>query len=113
AIDPLSPSILFAGGQGPAGIGVYKTTDGATSWSFTGLNGQLVPALAVDPVTPTTVYAGTTTNGVFKTTDGGASWTAASDGLTSLSVLALAVDPQATFNVLAATQGGGLHQSQG
>jgi hypothetical protein len=34
-----------------------------------------VRVVAVDPVTPTTVYAGTQDDGVFKTTNGGGSWT--------------------------------------
>jgi photosystem II stability/assembly factor-like uncharacterized protein len=49
-------------------------------------------ALAIDPVTPTTLYAGTGV-GVFKSTDGAGSWQAASAGLSSLGVSALAVDP--------------------
>src|SRR5438445_13794543 len=35
-----------------------------------------IAALAIDPVTPTTLYAGTCDRGLFKSTDGGASWTA-------------------------------------
>jgi len=34
-------------------------------------NGVPVPALAIDPVTPNTIYAGTP-GGMFKSTDGGA-----------------------------------------
>jgi len=109
AIDPLTPSILYASTRPPGGTaGVYKTTDGGTSWSLTGLH-QTTSALAVDPGTPTTVYAGNI-NGVFKTTDGGATWTLNGD-LASLSVLALAVDPQTTSHVLAATRGGVLYRS--
>ena len=39
-----------------------------------------VPALVIDPHTPTTLYAGTA-GGVYKSTDGGASWKAASTGI--------------------------------
>ena len=44
----------------------------AGTWSAinTGLPGQWVIALIIDPQTPTTVYAGTP-SGVFKSTDGG------------------------------------------
>src|SRR5947199_182719 len=63
-------------------------------------------ALAIDPLTPTTLYAATDGGGLFKTTDGGASWNAT--GLTNISVLALAIDPvtpttlYAAINVLSA-----------
>src|SRR5438445_13664732 len=51
-----------------------------------------IAALAIDPLTPTTLYAGTCDRGLFKSTDGGASWTAT--GLTNISVSALAIDPK-------------------
>jgi photosystem II stability/assembly factor-like uncharacterized protein len=55
--------------------------------------GVMIPALAIDPLTPTTLYAGTYGGGVFKSTDGGLNWSAS--GLTSIytSVTALAIDP--------------------
>ena len=44
---------------------------------------RCVYALAIDPLTPTTLYAGTYGGGVFKSTDGGASWSAVNTGLTN------------------------------
>jgi hypothetical protein len=38
--------------------------------------------LAINPVTPSTLYAGTGGGGVFESTDGGASWIAVNTGLT-------------------------------
>src|SRR5678815_1934026 len=49
-----------------------------------------VKALAIDPSTPATVYAGTYSGGVFKSTDGGASWSAINSGLSDPNVSALA-----------------------
>jgi len=49
--------------------------------------------LAIDPVTPTTLYVGLDLDGVFKSTDAGGSWTAINNGLADLSTLALLVDP--------------------
>ncbi|SRR6266487_427784 len=51
-----------------------------------------ITALAVDPLTPTTLYAGTQGGGVFKSTDGGTSWSPT--GLTNAIVSALAINPQ-------------------
>jgi hypothetical protein len=47
--------------------GVFKSTDGGSTWSEmnTGLTSQAVYTLAIDPTTPTTLYAGTFW-GVFK-----------------------------------------------
>src|ERR1019366_4735212 len=90
AIDPTTPSTLYAGTgyqAGTGGGGVYKSTDGGGTWSAvngpTGLSGFVVDALAIDPSTPSTLYAGTgdpegagTGNGVYKSTDGGGTWNA-------------------------------------
>lgn len=46
---------------------------GINQWTTTGPVGRSVFTLAVDPQTPTTVYAGTD-QGVFKSTNSGASW---------------------------------------
>jgi len=42
-----------------------------------------VLALAIDPDTPTTLYAGTEFAGVLKSLDGGDAWSAVNSGLTS------------------------------
>jgi hypothetical protein len=49
--------------------------------------------MVINSNTPDTLYAGTEFQGVFKSTDGGESWTAINDGLTNLSINALAIDP--------------------
>jgi hypothetical protein len=74
---------------------VFKSTDGGAAWRrvrITGLHNTntFVGALAVDPDTPTTLYAGELWRGVFKSTDGALSWNATE--LTS-AVAALAIDP--------------------
>src|SRR5204862_181853 len=75
--------------------GVFKSTDGGTTWSPTGLTYGGV-ALAIDPTTPSALYAATGSSdigvsGVSKSTDGGATWSPA--GLTNTEVIALAIDP--------------------
>jgi hypothetical protein len=44
-------------------------------------------------LTPSSLYAGTSEGGVYRSDDRGLTWRAASDGLTSFDVFALAVDP--------------------
>lgn len=99
ALNPGDPRILYAGTTG----GVYRSADGASSWRK--VNNGLIPAeildaalslgvntLMVDPVTPDTVYAGTT-KGLFKTTDGAKSWVRIGESLPDQFISALAIDP--------------------
>jgi len=62
-------------------------------WTAKGPAGQEVLALAIDPLTPTTLYAGTRTGGVFKSIDAGENWTAINTGLTSAYIGELVIDP--------------------
>ena len=111
AIDPTHPGTLYVGT-----VGVFKSTDGAGSWTAadSGMtNAFYTVALAIDPTTPNTLYAGTD-GGVFKSTDGAGSWTAANSGLTryALHTLnALAIDPTTPSTLYAGTSGGGVFKS--
>jgi hypothetical protein len=125
AIDPTTPPLLFAGAVAcgePGGCagGVFKSTDDGASWGpvDTGLTSSpLVAALAIDPITPTTLYAGTYTTtgavgGVYKSTDGGGAWGAMNAGLTTTNVWALAIDPRSPSTLYAGTDGGGVFSIQ-
>ena len=72
ALDPTSASTIYAGTRS----GLLKSTDGGESWNSAGLAGQDVTVLAVDPITPSTLYAAAGDANVYKSTDGGQSWTA-------------------------------------
>ncbi|GAB4546862.1 MAG: hypothetical protein Kow0063_41400 [Anaerolineae bacterium] len=72
------------------------------------LDDKRVQALAIDPQTPTTLYAGTTQHGVYKTIDGAATWL--DTGLPVTNTTALAVDPQDPETVYVGS-GGGLFKS--
>ncbi len=77
-------------------------------WVSNGPEGHTVFALAIDPATPSTLYAGTFGGGVFKSTDSGGSWSAVNTGLTNTSVRALAIDPATPSTLYAGTLGGGV-----
>jgi len=104
AIDPRTPTTLYAG----TSAGVYKSTNGGTSWSAANAGLMCGDALcsvghlALDPQTPTTLYAGTGA-GVFKSTDSGASW---SRGQLFDSVTSLALDPQTPTTLYAGAASG-------
>ena len=117
AVDPLTPTTLYAGWNYSWSGGVFRSTDGGGSWSATGGFGgnQNVRALAIDPRAPTTVYAGTSGEppfgGVFGSLDSGGHWTAMRNGLPHHAIGSLAIDPQNTATVYAGTYGGGLYKS--
>jgi photosystem II stability/assembly factor-like uncharacterized protein len=122
AIDPSAPATLYAGtaAYSPEGIGVFKSTDAGGSWSFTSalLNDFFfsVPALAVDPSTPSHIYAAaqwthwdeSDNSIVFESADGGANWTAKLSSIPEeahVLVSALSVDPSAPRTLYAAGNG--------
>jgi photosystem II stability/assembly factor-like uncharacterized protein len=84
---------------------VFKSTDGGANWSAAnkGLTATDILALAIDPETPTTLYAGTFTLGVFRSTNGGGSWSRLSTGLTAGVVNALVIDPKTPTTLYAGT----------
>jgi len=119
--DPAAAGILYAGLEGP---GVFKTTDGAGSWTPAdhGIETANTSALAIDPLAPNTIYAGTS-GGVAKSTDCAETWTRVNTGLGGAEVGALAIDPSTTATVYAgldyetgvfkSTDGGALWQPAG
>jgi hypothetical protein len=76
----------------------------------TGLTNTHIEALALDPQTPTIVYAGTFGGGVFKSTDEGTSWIAT--GLPNIGVGALALDSIVGLTLYAGTFRRGVFVSQ-
>lgn len=79
---PADVMALAAGGGTPdvlylasASAGVLRSNDGGRTWTPAAAipTAQRVFALAVDPTTPQTVYAGTDA-GVYKSTNGGRAW---------------------------------------
>jgi photosystem II stability/assembly factor-like uncharacterized protein len=84
---------------------------GSGQWTSTGPFGGLVNGLAVDPQTPTNVYAAAP-GGIFKSVDGGTTWARATNGITDLSIDALVIDPKTPTTLYAGAEtGGGVFKS--
>jgi photosystem II stability/assembly factor-like uncharacterized protein len=81
AIDPENAALVYVG---TSDGGVFKSTDGGTSWTNAnvGLHNSPVNKLMIDPRDTTKLYAATA-SGVFKSGDGGASWRDASSGVSA------------------------------
>lgn len=116
AIDPIRPSIIYAGSNGP---GVFKSTNGGELWSAvnTGLpTTSYVGALAVSASAPDTVYAALSADentGLYRSLNGGQSWTlitmASGPGM-------IAIDPSnnnRVYMALGAGEGGLLKTQDG
>jgi hypothetical protein len=52
-----------------------------------------VNCIAVDPSNPSIIYAGTPAGGLWRSTVGGNTWTSITDGISSLGVSSIAIDP--------------------
>jgi photosystem II stability/assembly factor-like uncharacterized protein len=125
AIDPATPTTLYAGlveDEFHPNWGVFKSSDGGGTWNAinTGLPSDFgVFALAINPVTPTTLYAamdgyysGGYGGGVFMSVDGGSNWNAVNNGLpTSVGFHALAIDHTTPSTLYAGAAGGGVFVS--
>src|SRR5437867_11422272 len=79
--------------------------------AYSSHGGVMISALAIDPLTPTTLYAWTNGGGLFKSTDGGANWSAT--GLTNISGRALAIDPITPTTLYAGADGGVFKSTDG
>ena len=112
ALAPSNPDIIYVGtGEQVSGNGVYKSTDGGSTWTNVGLRDtNSISSLIVDPHDPNIVLVGAVgpfvpsdERGVFKTTDGGKSWKKVlfKDGKTA--VFDMCADPDDSRIVYAAT----------
>src|SRR5262245_12762254 len=90
AVCPANPDVVYIGmgevdlrGDVIPGDGVYKTTDGGTTWTHVGLaDTQMIGKIRIDPANCDRVFVAAlghtfgpnTQRGVFRTTNGGTSW---------------------------------------
>jgi len=98
--DTQTPGVLYAGAHW---TGVFKTSDGGASWTQAGLGGFTVVALAVDPNTPNSVYAGVAPEDdygdfgdleLFRSLDGGRTWVPSTPSVPPRCIEALIADPR-------------------
>ena len=110
AAAPLSPAILYAGAWGQ---GVYRSVDHGATWqpASTGITLPLSVqgGLAVNPITPTVLYAGDYYGGgLYRSTNGGDSWSLVLPGA---AVRAVAVHPLTPTIVLVGDREQGIYRS--
>ena len=78
-LHPTNPDILYIATNDY----IYKTRDGGKTWTnlSKGMSYSRVIAMAIDPLYPATIYAGTKGDAVYKSYDGGQRWTSLRAGL--------------------------------
>lgn len=105
ALDPSSSSTLYAG---TVNGGLFKSTDGGSSWAVVGptLPRTSIGALAINPAEPRTLFAGTYEKGVFRSNDAGATWKQVLFRDNMAQITAMAIDPKQPNTIWAATETG-------
>jgi uncharacterized protein (TIGR03437 family) len=109
-IDRFNRATIYAG----TNTGVFRSTDGGTSWIPINSGFQGIPTIdviATDPSSPAIVYAGTFGSGLYKSNSGGATWTQASEGITDSHISALAIHPTVPTTLYAGTLEAGVFKS--
>ena len=107
AVNPTSPSTIFAGSFGK----LHKSTDGGRNWalSMNGLVSPTVTGVVINPSSPSIMYLSSNAggfggvNGVFKSTDGGSSWSPANTGLPATGIIYIVLDPLTPSTLYAGT----------
>jgi uncharacterized protein (TIGR03437 family) len=102
AIDPVHPQTLYAAAAPPYGAtagAVYKTVDGANTWTLIDSPPNGISELAVDAQNPNILYE--VGNPSRKSTDGGATWNPVAFPATSIQSLVL--DPRVSGAIVAAS----------
>jgi len=117
-IDPVNPEIIYCGTGEPnslrsyyPGTGIYKSTDGGNTWSFSGLDSSFtIGNISLNPFNSQEIYAAAggwtrrknSQRGIYRSTDGGAKWQRSFFISDSVGAIDVAVDPSNPSRVYAA-----------
>ena len=109
AIDPNDENHIIVGSPGG---GVWKTTDGTTTWSALtdNLSNIRVYALTIDPTNSNVYYWGSSNGIIFKSTDAGATWNELAD-TGSGDVNKILINPSNPNQLFCSTEYSGVFQS--
>ncbi len=76
--DPTAPDTMFAGNFGDGAV--YRSLDRGATWTFMGISGPRLCALAVRPDSTNILFAGTSASTISKSTDYGVTWKLVNSG---------------------------------
>lgn len=115
ALHPAKPDILYIATNDY----IYKSKDGGRSWHnmSAGMTHSRVIALAIDPLFPANIVAGTKGDAVFKSYDGGQRWVSRRTGLDDVTISSvvhqLVFAPGSSNHIFAATSLGVFESEDG
>lgn len=105
-VDPTDPNTVYIGtgdrdADDAPGIGVYKSTDGGTTWNAmnAGIENATVNEMVMDYTNPQTIVAATD-NGIWRTTDGAQTWTATTNNASYKDIVIHPTDPNTMYAAL-------------
>lgn len=104
-LHPNNPDIIYVATNDY----IYKTRDAGQTWTNLSqrMSHSRVIAMAIDPVYPATVYAGTKGDAVYKSHDGGQRWTSMRSGLDDTTITSVVnqflFDPADAQHIFVAT----------
>jgi photosystem II stability/assembly factor-like uncharacterized protein len=79
AFTSAAPDVGYAEAPGA----VFRSEDAGQTWAAVGILSSTIQSLAVHPVTPSLLYAGTFAHGLHRSADWGANWPPLDNGLPS------------------------------
>jgi photosystem II stability/assembly factor-like uncharacterized protein len=115
ALHPSKPQIIYVATNDY----IFKTRDGGRTWEniSRGMSHSRVISMAIDPVYPATIYAGTKGDAIFKSYDGGQRWTSLRNGLESNTVTSVVTqfvfDPKESSHLFVSTTMGVFESTNG
>ncbi|MCU1381457.1 MAG: hypothetical protein JWL71_154 [Acidobacteria bacterium] len=100
-VAPVGPQTFDASAPAPAS----SVNVNAAAWRTLGPGniGGRIRAIAISPVDPNVIYAGSAGGGIWKTIDGGRSWLPLDDFMAVLSISSIVIDPAKPAVMYAAT----------
>lgn len=111
----MSLDLIQTGNGSPdPSFGMFKSSDGGTTWleaNDSSTRGQNINVIAVHPGNEAIVYAGTRQSGLFRTVDGGRNWQPLNQNLPARDVRALAIDASNPSVIYAGLEKYGVYKS--
>ena len=112
AIDFWNPDTVYFADSRDSSSAIYVTANGGWPWEVASLPPPTsVAALAIDPLYPFVLYAGSSVDGMYRSLDYGRTWAPINSGLSSRRVSTLVIDSSNPSTLYAGTTDQGMFKS--
>lgn len=100
--------MVYAGSEN---AGLWRSGDGAATWTLQSLSGESLNSIIVHPSTTTTLYTAVPGEGVMRSLDSGVTWTLVNNGAFLPNINFVAMQPGTPSTLYAGTNGNGLFKT--